>query len=109
MEPEKYEVIEIDEQPDIVVADTDNNKRDTTTVKGKEFCEVPEQLKEYLGIDAVILPIEGDGSCLFGAASAHIYQDQKHANELRRSCHKFMVDNWAYYSGFADYSVKFLV
>ena len=102
LEPEKFEVIEIDEQPDIVVADTDNNNRDNTltTAKGKEFCEVPEQLKDYLGIDAVIVPIKGDGSCLYGSASAHIYQDQKHANELRRSCHKFMIDNWAYYNGF---------
>ena len=82
--------------------DTDNNNRDktVTTAKGKEFCEVPEQLKDYLGIDAVIVPIKGDGSCLYGSASAHIYQDQKHANELRRSCHKFMIDNWAYYCGF---------
>ena len=97
LEPEKFEVIEIDEQPDIVVADTDNNNRDktVTTAKVKEFCEVPEQLKDYLGIDAVIVPIKGDGSCLYGSASAHIYQDQKHANELRRSCHKFMIDNWA--------------
>ena len=102
LEPEKFEVIEIDEQPDIVVADTDNNNRDktVTTAKVKEFCEVPEQLKDYLGIDAVIEPIIGDGSCLYGSASAHIYQDQKHANELRRSCHKFMIDNWAYYNGF---------
>ena len=50
LEPEKFEVIEIDEQPDIVVADTDNNNRDktVTTAKVKEFCEVPEQLKDYL-------------------------------------------------------------
>ena len=41
----------------------------------------------YIDSDYLIYQVPGDGSCLYGAAAAMIYQDDSQALNLRRLCH----------------------
>ena len=48
-----------------------------TDVNKVHVDEVPVHIKPFLGnMDLVVFPIKGDGACLYGSASAHIYHDE---------------------------------
>ena len=68
--------------------------------------EVPEQLRYFLGSDFLIYSIPGDGSCLYGSASAHIYHDEHQVSNLRRFVHVHIYNNWWYYSQFIPFPFK---
>ena len=63
-----------------------------------KFYEVPEHLKSSLGFDGVVIHVDPDGACFFGASAIHLHGDKSKRCELRRKCHDFLVENWDYYS-----------
>ena len=62
--------------------------------------EVPHFLKDAVGVDCVIYPVDGDGLCLYNSFAAHVYGDPKKSPDLRREAHKFIVKNWSFYKQF---------
>ena len=68
--------------------------------------EVPDDLKGFVGLDFLIYSIPGDGSCLYGSASAHIYHDEHQVSNLRRLIHHHIFNNWWYYSSFIPLPFK---
>ncbi|KAK5648188.1 hypothetical protein RI129_003080 [Pyrocoelia pectoralis] len=58
---------------------------------------------EYLNIDGelirqLVVPIVGDGACLFRAISYLIYGTQEMSIEVRKSIVRYVSDNWDNYS-----------
>ena len=83
----------------------DAKKPSKTTIKtctsSKSFTsEVCQEHKHLIPEHLGVYVIPGDGSCLFGALAAHIYQDESQVMNLRRLCHYYMVENWWYYAQF---------
>ena len=60
------------------------------------FKEIKERHKKYFSSDLVVRQILGNGSCLYGCVSFHMYRSELHFTRLRMECHKFLKDTWAY-------------
>ena len=76
-----------------------------TTVANKVHVnEVPDHIKPFLGnMDLVVFPIKGDGACLYGSASAHIYHDEDQMQNFRKIIHQHIINNWWHYSSFITF------
>ena len=71
--------------------------------------ETPDVLKHAVGHDFLIYSIPGDGSCLYGSTSAHIYHDEFQVSNLRRIVHSHIFENWWYYAPFIAFPFKEIV
>ena len=61
------------------------------------------ELSHHFQGDLVGYRIPGDGACFYGSCAAHIYQDEKQVDHLRRLCHFYLVQNWDYYKLFIPF------
>ena len=61
------------------------------------------QNKNYIQDNCVVYKIPGDGSCLFGACAAAIYQDENQGHHLRRLTNYFIVEHFWYFQEFIPF------
>ena len=66
----------------------------------KRCRNIDDENKGYILDNCIIYNVPGDGSCLFGACAAAIYQDEHQAKHLRRLTNCFIVENFWYYQDF---------
>ena len=55
----------------------------SASVKKVFVRELPLETTPFVGnLDLVVFPVKGDGACIYGSASAHIYHNEEHMLNL---------------------------
>ena len=70
---------------------------DITNKRLLSFQEVPDNIKDLVDKDDLMLNTIPDGNCGINSGAAHILEDQTEGKKLRRVINQHIMDRWPYY------------